>query len=220
MSTSTKADEKDKWFDFKTVKEQSDVIAVLTHYGLMEELEQRSNELVGWCPLGTKTHGKKDSFNFNIKKKSFKCFACKQHGSTLDFVSKYQTLHLREACEVLVMINDNTAPPAPLSQNHSEKVPIPTKELDSEASEQTDGEQPELAEIEGSASRSPSVDDPTTPFKGMKRPDKKSVNYLLSFEEALKQVTSGQTPADQFMVLDKVTVFGIMDQIDKFMSKK
>ncbi len=126
MSTQKEEDKKD-WLDFGTIKESSDVTAVLSHYGLVEKLERRTNEFVGWCPLGTKKHGKKDSFNFNVKKKTFKCFACKQHGSTLDFVAKYQILHLRESAEVLAMINSENAPTAPLPRNHSEEVPIPTR---------------------------------------------------------------------------------------------
>jgi len=214
MSTLQKEESKEKWFDFKVVKEQSDVIKVLNHYNLLKKLEQRTKEFVGWCPLGTKKHGKKDSFNFNIKKKTFKCFACKQHGSTLDFVSKYQQLHLREACETLVFINEYV----PLPQSNSEEVPVPITELDSEASEQTI-EESKLAEIEGNALRSPSADDPATIPMGIKMPVDKSDKYHYTLEEALLLVSTNKADASRFIVLDKAVLFKFMDEMDELLGK-
>lgn len=86
------------WLDFKAIKEKADVRAVLSEFGLLEHLEQRGAELVGWCPFGDE-HGKKDSFSMNAEKKTFQCFACKARGSLLDFVAKFQNVDLREAAQ-------------------------------------------------------------------------------------------------------------------------
>lgn len=45
------------WLDFKAIKEKSDVRAVLSHFGLLEHLEEREAKLTGWCPFGDE-HGK------------------------------------------------------------------------------------------------------------------------------------------------------------------
>lgn len=86
------------WLDFKAIKERADVRAVLSEFGLLEHMEERGAELVGWCPFGDE-HGKKDSFSFNAEKKTFQCFACKARGSLLDFVAKFQNVDLRVAAQ-------------------------------------------------------------------------------------------------------------------------
>lgn len=86
------------WLDFKAIKEKSDARVVLSHFGLLEHLEERGAELLGWCPFGEE-HGKKDSFSMNVEKKTFQCFACKARGSLLDFVAKFRNIDLREAAQ-------------------------------------------------------------------------------------------------------------------------
>ena len=86
------------WLDFKAIKERADTRAVLSHFGLLEHLEERGAELTGWCPFGDE-HGKKDSFSMNVEKKTFQCFACKARGSLLDFVAKFRNIDLREAAQ-------------------------------------------------------------------------------------------------------------------------
>lgn len=214
MSTSKTEDDKRPWLEFDKVKANADVATILSYYGLIERLERRTNEFVGWCPLGTKKHGKKDSFNFKIEKKSFKCFACKQHGSTIDFVAKYQGLHLRESAEILVMIHDGNAPKAPLPRNDFEELPDSLEEPVSEASEQTEGFT-QLAETEGDALRSPSADDPAISSQGIKIPDKKPVRPFLEFAEALLQVTAGKIDASRYVVMDKVVLAGLLDEMEE-----
>lgn len=58
------------WLDFKAIKEKADARAVLSHFGLLEHLEERDAELAGWCPFGDE-HGKKYSFSVNVEKKRF-----------------------------------------------------------------------------------------------------------------------------------------------------
>ena len=84
------------WIDFQSIKDAADVERVLAHYGILEHLERRGDELVGWCPMGEE-HGKADSFAFNVAKKSFQCFACKARGSILDFTRKFHGSDLRTA---------------------------------------------------------------------------------------------------------------------------
>jgi hypothetical protein len=91
------------WLDFKQIKARVEVRPVLERFGILEHLEARGAELVGWCPLG-REHGKADSFAFNIEKKSFQCFACKARGSVLDFVAKHQGVSLRDAAKVALGI--------------------------------------------------------------------------------------------------------------------
>jgi hypothetical protein len=91
------------WLDFKEIKARAQVRPVLDRFGILEHLEERGAELVGWCPFG-KEHGKADSFAFNVEKRSFQCFACKARGSVLDFVAKHQGVNLREAAKIVLDI--------------------------------------------------------------------------------------------------------------------
>lgn len=95
------------WLDFKAIKEKSDARAVLSHFGLLEHLEERGAELTGWCPFGDE-HGKKDSFSMNVEKKTFQCFACKARGSLLDFVAKFRNINLREAAQWVASMGGGT----------------------------------------------------------------------------------------------------------------
>ena len=95
------------WLDFKAIKEKSDARAVLSHFGLLEHLEERGAELSGWCPFGEE-HGKKDSFSMNVEKKTFQCFACKARGSLLDFVAKFRNIDLREAAQCVASMGGGT----------------------------------------------------------------------------------------------------------------
>jgi hypothetical protein len=95
--------DKSDWLDFKEIKARTDVRPVLEHFGILEHLEERGPELVGWCPFG-KEHGKADSFAFNTEKRSFQCFACKARGSVLDFIGKHQGVGLRDAAKIALDI--------------------------------------------------------------------------------------------------------------------
>lgn len=91
---------------FSDVKAATDVETVLDYLGLLDGLTERGEELVGWCPVGTKKHGKKDSFAINPEKKAFQCFACKAKGSILDLVAAVQRLHIRDAADLVDQINN------------------------------------------------------------------------------------------------------------------
>ena len=120
------------WLDFKAIKEKADVRAVLSEFGLLEHLEARGAELVGWCPFGDE-HGKKDSFSFNVEKKTFQCFACKARGSLLDFVAKFQNVDLRVAAQwvhsfflsVHNGVKEEVSGGRPYSRGRAEKIATP-----------------------------------------------------------------------------------------------
>jgi hypothetical protein len=107
------------WIDFKETKARAQVRPVLDHFGILEHLEERGAELVGWCPFG-KEHGKGDSFAFNVEKRSFQCFACKSRGSILDFVAKHQGVNLREAAKIVLGIMGGEGAAGPVEEKRAE----------------------------------------------------------------------------------------------------
>lgn len=110
------------WLDFNQIRDDADVQTVLDQLGLLDRLTASGDEWVGRCPLGTKPHGKKDSFSFNTEKKTFQCFACKARGSILDFVAQLQNIHIREAGTLIQDIMskppEREAEAKPVEQEH------------------------------------------------------------------------------------------------------
>ena len=70
---------------------------VLKHYGLLEGLRRRKDELVGFCPIHDKKRYNKDSFSANTTKQNWHCFACGRGGNILDFVAEMEDVNIREA---------------------------------------------------------------------------------------------------------------------------
>ena len=195
---------KGNWLDFEAIKASAAVEDVLAHYGLLERLTQSGDELTGWCPLGTKQHGKKDSFAFNVAKKTFQCFACKQRGSVLDFVAKYQGLHLRESAEALVAIMAGTANDPPSPRQPAEDAPASKTEPVSEASEQTRAH-PKLAEIAESAPGTLPADDPAT----------QDAAPMMPFEQAMLQVMNGRRRASELVAVEKKFLLSLHGLVSK-----
>jgi hypothetical protein len=210
MSSKT-TEGKGNWLDFEAIKASATVEDVLAHYGLLERLVRSGDELTGWCPLGTKQHGKKDSFAFNVAKKTFQCFACKQRGSVLDFVAKYQGIHLRESAEALQAIMAGTASQAPTPRDNPETVPAPDAGPVGEESEQT-REHPKLAEIAGGDHVASPADDPASPatetidFGG---------NPVMPFEQAMMQVINGRRRASELVAVEKKFLLAFHELIAK-----
>jgi len=98
-----------EYLDFRKIKAEADIEAVLAHFELLDRLERQGKEWVGWCPLGTKQHGKRDSFSFNIEKKAYQCFACKNRGSILDLAAALAGVQLREAAQLVAQISEGSA---------------------------------------------------------------------------------------------------------------
>jgi hypothetical protein len=107
-----------EWIDFKEIKARAQVRPVLDRFGILEHLEERGAELIGWCPFG-REHGKADSFAFNTEKRSFQCFACKARGSVLDFVAKHQGVTLREAAKIVLDIMGEGGAARPAEERQS-----------------------------------------------------------------------------------------------------
>ena len=82
------------WVDFRALKESVSIEDILRHYGLMEKLKPRKDELVGLCPFHEETKG---SFHASLTKNEFQCFGCKKKGNILDFVSFKEGVGIREA---------------------------------------------------------------------------------------------------------------------------
>lgn len=213
MSSKT-TEGKGNWLDFEAIKASATAEGVLAHYGLLERLTRSGDELTGWCPLGTKQHGKKDSFAFNVTKKTFQCFACKQRGSVLDFVAKYQGLHLRESAEALQAIMAGTADDAPTPRDTPEAVPAPESGSVSEASEQT-REHPKLAETVGSAPGASPADDPASP--ALEVFDFES-NPVMPFEQAMLQVVNGKRRASELVAVEKKFLLALHGLVAKHLA--
>ncbi len=74
------------WVDFRTVRENLDVLVVLTHYGF--DVKRDGQEQVKiCCPFHDDA---KPSCGFNSKKRVFNCFSCGEKGNILDFVARME----------------------------------------------------------------------------------------------------------------------------------
>jgi len=88
------------WVDFKTIKKRVRMENVLIHYGLIGELKQAGNNLVGCCPIHQGNNPRQ--FSVNLERNIFNCFGnCKSGGNVLDFVAKMEDISIREAALLL-----------------------------------------------------------------------------------------------------------------------
>jgi len=83
-----------EWVSFNEIKAKVSIKDILAHYGLLEGLQQKGDELVGLCPFHQESKG---SFYVNIIKNVFHCFGCKAKGNIFDFVSLKEGINIREA---------------------------------------------------------------------------------------------------------------------------
>jgi DNA primase len=86
-----------EWVDFKEIKKTVSMVEILKHYGLIDGLKRKGNELVGYCPVHDKDHYNKDSFRVNVVKNIWHCFACSCGGNVLDFTAIMEGTTIREA---------------------------------------------------------------------------------------------------------------------------
>ena len=88
------------WVDFKEVKRQVSMKAVLRHYGLLDALKPASKNLVGRCPIHKGSNPRQ--FSVDPEKNIFNCFGdCKSGGNILDFVAKMEEVSIRKAALLL-----------------------------------------------------------------------------------------------------------------------
>jgi DNA primase len=85
---------KKNWVDFREIKAKVGIKDILAHYGLLEGLKEKGDELVGLCPFHKESKG---SFRANLTKNAFHCFGCGAKGNVLDFVSLKEKINIREA---------------------------------------------------------------------------------------------------------------------------
>ncbi|MEE9165519.1 MAG: CHC2 zinc finger domain-containing protein [Nitrospinota bacterium] len=77
---------KKNWVDFKAIKQQVGMEAVLLHYGIFGELKESGKNMVGYCPIHKGSN--KRQFSVHLEKNIFNCFgSCKTGGNVLDFVA-------------------------------------------------------------------------------------------------------------------------------------
>lgn len=81
--------------DFAKIKETVSFEDLLKHYGLLEKLKRKGDQLTGPCPIHQGDG--KSCFSVNLAKSCFNCFSCKAHGNTLDFVVFMEKVELKEA---------------------------------------------------------------------------------------------------------------------------
>ena len=64
--------------DFPHVRKNGDIVAVLTHYGV--KLDGEGVQRKALCPFHEE---KRPSFNVNVEKRVFHCFACDAKGNVI-----------------------------------------------------------------------------------------------------------------------------------------
>jgi DNA primase len=80
---------------FAEVKQSVTMEAVLTRYGLFENLSRKGGNFAGTCPF---CKGKSAcQFQVNPTKNAWYCFGCKAGGNVLDFVAKKEGVGVRTA---------------------------------------------------------------------------------------------------------------------------
>jgi len=88
---------KSEWVDFKEIKENVSMEEILDHYGLLEGLKRRKDELIGFCPIHDEKHYNKNSFCVSTVKNNWHCFSCGAGGNVLDFVAVMENVDIRQA---------------------------------------------------------------------------------------------------------------------------
>jgi DNA primase len=84
------------WVDYKEIKQRVRIEQILAHYGLLEKLKRKGDNLVGSCPIHK---GKNQTqFHVSLAKNNFNCFGdCHGGGNVIDFVAKMEGVDIRQA---------------------------------------------------------------------------------------------------------------------------
>ncbi len=107
---------KTQWLDFKQIKERVSIENLLSHYGALEKMKRKGDQLTGFCPLPCHTgqHKKSPSFSVNTAKNIWKCFSCEKGGNIIDFVQIMENLdNVRSAAQRIVEIFPEAASDKP-----------------------------------------------------------------------------------------------------------
>jgi len=84
---------KQKWVDFKAIKQSVPLVAVLARYNV--KLKASGKELRGRCPIHRGDGD--DAFHASAEKNAFHCFSCGAKGNVLDFVAAMEECSVRDA---------------------------------------------------------------------------------------------------------------------------
>jgi hypothetical protein len=76
-----------QWVDFRELKASISFEQVLERLGVLTSLTRVGDELQGPCPICQGDKEKSRSFNVNMARQIFQCFACKRRGNMLDFTA-------------------------------------------------------------------------------------------------------------------------------------
>jgi hypothetical protein len=76
-----------QWVDFRELKATVTFDRVLEQLDVLASLKRVGDELQGPCPICRHAPEKSRSFNVNVTKQIFQCFACKRKGNVLDFTA-------------------------------------------------------------------------------------------------------------------------------------
>lgn len=82
---------KNNWVDYKEIKAKVSIEQILGHYGLLDKLRRKGDNLIGPCPI----HGGNNPGQFHVSttKNAFHCFGnCKKGGNIIDFVCAMEKL--------------------------------------------------------------------------------------------------------------------------------
>jgi DNA primase len=70
------------WVDYKLIKSKVTMEMILSHYGLLEGLTKKGDNLAGCCPLHNGSN--RSQFHVSLKKNNYNCFGdCKGGADTL-----------------------------------------------------------------------------------------------------------------------------------------
>ena len=73
------------WVNYKEIKVQVNMAQVLDHYGVLGNLREKGDELIGCCPIHHGTNA--NQFHASRTKNNFMCFGnCHGGGNVIDFV--------------------------------------------------------------------------------------------------------------------------------------
>lgn len=83
------------WVDFRALRAQVSMEQLLAHYGLLEQMKRRGENLLGVCPIHKGENP--TSFRVSLAKNVYHCFACDAGGNILDLVATLEGVTIREA---------------------------------------------------------------------------------------------------------------------------
>ena len=73
------------WVNYKEIKARVNIAQVLDHYGVLGNLREKGDELIGCCPIHHGTNA--NQFHASRTKNNFMCFGnCHGGGNVIDFV--------------------------------------------------------------------------------------------------------------------------------------